>query len=66
MYLVANRCLTFLHYFTGYYGRETGYEPIDWSAGMLRIGTGALFLGVVDLFNSVDDSQKVMTYGDCP
>jgi hypothetical protein len=26
----------------------------------------SLFLGVVTLSNAIDDSRKVVTYGDCP
>jgi hypothetical protein len=30
--------------FIGCYGREAGYEPVDWSAGVLWIGMGAFLL----------------------
>jgi hypothetical protein len=49
---------TFPHSFIGCYGREIGYRPTDRSAIMLWIGTGALFSGAVDPFNSVDDYAK--------
>jgi hypothetical protein len=38
----------FLHCFIGWLGRETGYGPTDWSAGVLGIVSGALFLGSSD------------------
>jgi hypothetical protein len=34
----------FLHYFIGWLGRETGYGPVNRSAGVLWIMSGALFL----------------------
>jgi hypothetical protein len=38
----------FLHCFIGWLGRETGYRPTDRPAGVLRIVSGALFLGSSD------------------
>jgi hypothetical protein len=38
----------FLHYFINWLGRETGYGPMDQSAGVLGIVSGALFLGSSD------------------
>jgi hypothetical protein len=38
----------FLHCFIGWLGRETGYGPMDRSAGVLGIVSGALFLGSSD------------------
>jgi hypothetical protein len=46
------------HYFIGWLGRETGYGPVDRSAGVLCIMSGALFSGVVALLNSVDDHVR--------
>jgi hypothetical protein len=34
----------FLHYFVGWLEREAGYGPVDRSAGVLWIMSGALFL----------------------
>jgi hypothetical protein len=36
------------HCFIGWFGRETGYGPADWSTDMLWIVSGALFLGSSD------------------
>jgi hypothetical protein len=38
----------FLHYFIGWLRRETGYGPMDRSAGVLWIVSGTLFLGSSD------------------
>jgi hypothetical protein len=51
----------FLHYFTGWLRRETGYGSTDRSAGMLGIVSGA-----VTPSNSVGGSWKIATYGDRP
>jgi hypothetical protein len=56
----------FLHCFIGWLGREIEYGPMDRSAGVLWIVSGALFSGVVTLSNSVGDSWKIATYGDRP
>jgi hypothetical protein len=66
--LVAYYCwrFGFLHCFIGLLGRETGYGPVDRSAGMLGIVSGALFSGAVTPSNSVGGSWKVATYGDRP
>jgi hypothetical protein len=37
--------LVFSPCFIGYYGREAGYGPADWSAGVMWVGFGALLLG---------------------
>jgi hypothetical protein len=47
----------FLHCFIGWLGRETGYGPVDWSAGVLGIVLGAIFLGSSD---SVQLYQRLM------
>jgi hypothetical protein len=49
----------FLHYFIGWLGRETGYEPADQLVGMLGIVSRA-----VTPSNSVSGSWKVSTYRD--
>jgi hypothetical protein len=46
------------HCFIGWLGRETGYGPVDRSAGVLWIVSGALFSGTVALLNSVGDCVK--------
>jgi hypothetical protein len=56
----------FLHYFIGWLGRETLYEPTDRSAGVLGIVSRAPFSGAVTPSNSVGGSWKVATYGDRP
>jgi hypothetical protein len=35
---------------------------MDWSTGVMWIGTGVFFWGVVIVFNSVGSAQKVATY----
>jgi hypothetical protein len=51
----------FLHCFIGWLGRETGYGPMDRSAGVLGV-----VLGAVTLSNSVGGSWKVAMYRDHP
>jgi hypothetical protein len=46
------------HGFNDYLRRETGYRPVDRSAGVLWIMSGALFSGAVALLNSIDDYVK--------
>jgi hypothetical protein len=48
----------FPHYFIGCCWREAGYGPTNQSAGVLWIVSGALLLGVVDLFKFVDNCMK--------
>jgi hypothetical protein len=54
------------HSFIGWLGREVGYGPADQSVVGCGLCREPFFLGEVGLFNSVDDSWKVTTYGDCP
>jgi hypothetical protein len=51
----------FLPCFIGWLGRETGYGPVDRSAGVLGIVSRA-----VTPSNYVGGSWKVATYGDRP
>jgi hypothetical protein len=45
--LLINRCLAFITASMAVRGEKTGAGPVDWSAGVLGIVTGALFLVVV-------------------
>jgi hypothetical protein len=45
----GHQMFDFLHCFIGWLGRETGYGPVDRSAGVLWIVSGAPFLGSSDL-----------------
>jgi hypothetical protein len=54
------------HYFIGWLRREAGYGPIDRSVARCGLCREPFFLRAVGLLNSVDDSKKVATYGDCP
>jgi hypothetical protein len=59
--------LNFTHCFIDFCGRETRYGPTNRSVSILLIVSGALLLGAVDLFESVDDSAKgcyALTTGD--
>jgi hypothetical protein len=46
------------HCFNGWLGREIGFGPVDRSAVVLWIGSGAFFSGVVVLLNSIDDYER--------
>jgi hypothetical protein len=53
-----NQSLSFPHCLIGCCGREARYGPTNQTTVELWIVSGALLLGVVDLYNSVDDFVK--------
>jgi hypothetical protein len=55
----------FLHCFIGWLERETGYGPVDQSAGVLWIVREPFFLEAVTLSNAIDDSRRVAICGPC-